>query len=884
MRVAFSPKLRIAAGLILAVLLSIFAYQIVRRRNPNSPEELLKRADKISWLNNWIGAAPIYRQAQLDFRKRGQASKALYAQVSQVPAHMESSTPLPDQIALLRHDLTLPAARNTQTRLRILTILGMLETNYDAGMAQKTWAKVESMALHQGHFLLASRAIGEQGIAAFLEGNIALAKKDVLRAWMVAKFADPAAHIRYASMYGTGLVQLKKYKQALGPLNQAIHVADTTPGVAYPTIAITSKIEALGGLGEYKQALALASAEMRKVDPYHLLGNLYELYQTRAQIYVRMGQWDRAISDYQEATEYAKKLQYWRGLVEADGLLARAYLHQGQLKPALKAIDRAIDENKKIPDELYFVPRNLAIKAEIMDRLGDISESNDLYGRSTDLLDVLLSRVPTPNIERQLLNDVSSVYTGYFTSLCRQGKLAEAFQVIEGARGRIEAQDLAHHPVVVPHRPTPTDQHLTRMSIELLNTAGKLARGRILNAIYVTENQLGDHAAAYDRPPHPVTIQRLQSDLHSSELFIEYVLAKPHSYALAITDRSVHLYTLASRGTLNREATEYRSELIRQKADPVLAQRLFNQLLGSIPEYRQKRDVIVVPGGNLDLLPFSALEDHGKFVLESHDISVAPSGTVFDMLRHRDGEGDRDKFSFLGVAAWTSRPPPATLIASIRRTFTGGAGIKPIALPASRYEVETAGDDLPKPRTILLGSQATVGTFENLPLGEYDVIHLALHGYVNPASPDESALVFAPSNAHEEAGYLRVPTIRQLHLEANLVTLSACNTGVGPVGEDGVDDIVNAFIDAGAQSVVSTLWPVEDQATAHFMSIFYQHLAKGESKSAALRQAQLSMLRSGASPYFWAGFELDGEPSEPVLHDGQIDLAAQSAQQVGASR
>jgi CHAT domain-containing protein len=99
-----------------------------------------------------------------------------------------------------------------------------------------------------------------------------------------------------------------------------------------------------------------------------------------------------------------------------------------------------------------------------------------------------------------------------------------------------------------------------------------------------------------------------------------------------------------------------------------------------------------------------------------------------------------------------------------------------------------------------------------------------------------------------------------------------------------VDDIVNAFIDAGAQSVVSTLWPVEDQATARFMAIFYQHLAKGESKSAALRQAQMSMLRSGASPYFWAGFELDGEPSEPVLHDGRIDIAAQSVQQVGASR
>lgn len=125
----------------------------------------------MSWLNSWIAAAPLYRQCELEFAQRHQFSKALYARVSQMPADSESSTSVPSQIALLRRELELPAAQDPETRLRILTILGMLEVNYDAGMARQTWAAMENLAAKEHHYLLASRAIGEQGIA---EGRVSL--------------------------------------------------------------------------------------------------------------------------------------------------------------------------------------------------------------------------------------------------------------------------------------------------------------------------------------------------------------------------------------------------------------------------------------------------------------------------------------------------------------------------------------------------------------------------------------------------------------------------------------------------------------------------------------------------------------------------------------
>ena len=265
MRIASSPNLRIAAGLLLAALLSIVGYQVFRRWISHGPEALLERADDLSWLNSWIQAEPLYRQAEKEFVQRHQLSRALYARVSQMPAHSESSISVPKQIAVLRADLDLPEAKDPETRLRILTILGMLEVNYDSGMARQTWSEVESLANQRHHYLQAVRAVGEQGIAAYLLGDITTAKKDVVKAWMVAKALDPGAHVRFASMYGVGLVEGHKYQEALGPLDEAIKVAGKTRGAAYPTIAITAKVETLSGLGRNDEALALAAEELRRV-------------------------------------------------------------------------------------------------------------------------------------------------------------------------------------------------------------------------------------------------------------------------------------------------------------------------------------------------------------------------------------------------------------------------------------------------------------------------------------------------------------------------------------------------------------------------------------------------------------------------------------------
>jgi CHAT domain-containing protein len=146
-----------------------------------------------------------------------------------------------------------------------------------------------------------------------------------------------------------------------------------------------------------------------------------------------------------------------------------------------------------------------------------------------------------------------------------------------------------------------------------------------------------------------------------------------------------------------------------------------------------------------------------------------------------------------------------------------------------------------------------------------EVVHLALHGYADLDYPDRSALVFAPEHVDStEDGLLQIREIRGLHLKAQLVTLSACDTGVGPVGEAGVANLVNAFIEAGADTVVSTLWELEDQTTEHLMAKFYSHLAKHERKVDALRAAKIELLDEGLPPYYWASFQVVGDPNGTI--------------------
>lgn len=864
----FSPKRTQSVAVLVTFTVAIILvvafvrYRIRRRIDSDSADALLQRADDLAWNGQWFAATTTFHQAEIKFTAERNDSKALYAQVSQIPAQAEA-TSLSDTIYALTQDLKKPEAADSETRLRILEVRGMIENNYDASLARQTWGQVAVLARNRGHLLLASRALGEEGIAAFLLGDTTTAKKEVLTAWGVAKVAhDIPAQVRYASLYGAGLVEIHRYQQGLGPLNDAIAIARAHPAVAYPAIAISSKIDALRGLHRYQEALTLANQALAEIPSPSLKGHYYQILTSRASVYEDIAQWDNAIADFKQALSLATQLDYWRGVTQVAGELADAYVHQKNLNAALSSIDQAIDANKRIPDELYFVPRDLAIKARILALLGRQDEAGALYRKSALLIDSLLENVPTPFVERLLLTETGEVYAGYFVLKCREHDYDQALRILEEARGRIEAQALEHHAYPAPHAPTATERHLRMLNVALLNT-DNAATGQELSEQVQQDSEpaLDQRSLASATIEHPVSLGRLESDLAQNELFVEYVLADPHSYALAVTHTSARAYELDARTRIETDANEYRASIRDQKTNSALGDALFRELLAKIPEYQDHSTLIVVPDGELNLLPFGAVTDRGVPLVESHTIATSPSATVFSILENKQAVDADPPLPYLGVAAWTKE---SKVEGPVLRLFSGFSEAGPKPLPDSKTEVETIASDLPKPSTLLLGGDATASRFTGLPLSKFNVLHLALHGYVNTDYPDQSALVFAPEHKNLYESMLQVQQIRNLHLDARLVTLSACDTGIGPVGEEGVDNIVNAFIEAGADSVVSTLWELEDHTTEHLMAEFYDRLGKGESKGEALRDAQRELIKEGVKPYYWASFELVGDPNGTI--------------------
>jgi CHAT domain-containing protein len=189
-------------------------------------------------------------------------------------------------------------------------------------------------------------------------------------------------------------------------------------------------------------------------------------------------------------------------------------------------------------------------------------------------------------------------------------------------------------------------------------------------------------------------------------------------------------------------------------------------------------------------------------------------------------------------------------------------------LPNARDEVVAASRALGWQSTLLLGRDATEAAVKLLSLGSFDIIHIATHGVPSAEFSDRAALVLAPDSMTGEDGLLQAREIRKLPIRAELVVLSACDTGVGTLqGQEGIANLVRAFLSARAESVVASLWGASDIYATQLMTRFYGHLAEGDDKAVPLQHAKLDSLQmfgSRAAPFYWAGFVIVGDAFKPI--------------------
>jgi CHAT domain-containing protein len=297
---------------------------------------------------------------------------------------------------------------------------------------------------------------------------------------------------------------------------------------------------------------------------------------------------------------------------------------------------------------------------------------------------------------------------------------------------------------------------------------------------------------------------------------------------------------VASRRTTDSRLQELHQLLIKPIAD----------LLPTDPEAR----LIFIPHKDLFSVTFPALQDaEGKYLIEKHTILTAPAIQVLDLTRQLRSRvpGSAQKVLIVGNPTM----PKVSFI-------PGELSEKLPALPYAELEAREIAQLFHT--TALTGNQATKAAIVPR-LSDSRLIHLATHGLFDGRPLNlldnqrgfRSAIALAPSGT--DNGFLTAEEVLKLNLNAELVVLSACNTGQALNRGDGIIDLSSSLIAAGVPSVIVAVWPVSDAPTAELMTEFYQNFQRTGDKAQALRQAMLTRMQQHPKPRDWAAFTLIGE-------------------------
>jgi len=403
--------------------------------------------------------------------------------------------------------------------------------------------------------------------------------------------------------------------------------------------------------------------------------------------------------------------------------------------------------------------------------------------------------------------------------------------------------------------------------------------------------------------PQPLDLKGIQQQLDRDTVLLQYALGEERSYVWAVTQNGLQAYVLPKRAEVETVAREVYESLVARSVIKSLespaqrktriaqadthfqqaAARLSNLILAPASAQLTRKRLVVVADGALQYVPFAALTvSSGRPLILDHELVSLPSASAFAVQRQNlknrapapksvaviaDPVFSTSDARLKGGAQAQAVNEPAVatrIIEHLQGTAKGQLSIP--RLPFTRWEADQILAVAPSGVSLkAVDFNASRAIATDGELSKYRYVHFATHGYLDTSRSNLSAIVLSLFDAQgkPQDGFLRAHDIYNLKLPAELVVLSACETGLGKdVTGEGLQGLTRAFMYAGARRVIVSLWNVNDKATATLMQRLYVGMLRGgKTPAAALRAAQIEMLRTRQwqSPYFWAPFVMQGE-------------------------
>jgi CHAT domain-containing protein len=654
--------------------------------------------------------------------------------------------------------------------------------------------------------------------------------------------------------------RLGEFQKAQEALQEAMSIAEKANSASYPML-VANLGEAQESLGQLKEALASEN------DALHGLRKTGGNPDLEWEIERRIGHIDRALTRNEEALAH-----YEDSIHTIEGL-------------------RAVALNTET-GRASFSARSRAVYAEAADLLYDMRRESEAFemaerGRARAFLDMLVqsrSGLPDELTQEQRQQEDS--------------KLAR----ITAVQKQLWKPDL-------------TAPEEKRIKADLTAAEDDLETFHV----EVRRNNPRYASVHYPEPINASLVQKNLLDSHT--VLLEFLLGEKRSLLWGVSKQKLSVGILPPRKDLEEEVVAYRKALTEKTSALTLPAALdeierrgkhlyvslFKPIEGAIPP---GSTLIIVPDGNLGYLPFESLvagsrrtvsgEAQPLYLLDKFAFAYAPSASALTAIQEANTATQEHAKTLLAfgdpvtqtkstlaknpsananaVTRSSDTPPEANAEKSVSAANSrelapssdiasaeyAERGFSLTRLPFTRDEVLGIRSLYsPSQRQVYLGEDAREEAVKSEKLDAYRYIHFASHGFIDESHPERSGILFSRTPNSNEDGVLQMSEILRLKLNADLVTLSACSTGLGKlVNGEGFLGLTRAFFYAGARNVTVSLWNVNDSATSTLMKSYYQNLNRGLTKNAALRQAKLTLLRgSNASwrhPYFWAPFILVG--------------------------
>ncbi|QLE40049.1 CHAT domain-containing protein [Nostoc sp. C052] len=633
-------------------------------------------------------------------------------------------------------------------------------------------------------------------------------------------------------------------------------------------------------------------------------------------VYLNLGENQKALSYFSQSLSLYQQATDKRGIPTALNNIGKVYSNLGEHQKALDYYNQCLPLYIQMGSKTGEA-RTLYNIASIQRDSGDFKASLTQMERVIKIVEDLRTKIDSQELRTSYFATVQDYYEFYIDLLMQlhkqhpsQGYDALALQTSERARARSLLELLTEANADIRQGVEPkllSQEHnlqqqldtLEKRRIQLLNVnhteAEVQALEKEIEAVLEQYQQVQVQIRATSpryaalTQPQPLSLTQIQQQvLDDNTLLLEYSLGEKRSYLWAVTNKSITSYELPKRADIEATVQKFRQEITTPylRNSPSI-DTLSQIILAPVAQQLGKKRLAIASDGALQYVPFSALATPGSSnyepLLLNHEIITLPSASTVAILRREHKERKSSAPKTLVVLA-------DPIFSSDDERLEGKVKVSPSSVPESnldsqaltrsaqdsdvnfqrlrftRQEAEQILSLVPvsdRKQAFDFTASRTTASSENL--SQYRIIHFATHGILNSKHPELSGVVLSlfDNQGRPQNGFLRLHDIFNLNLQAELVVLSACKTGLGEeVKGEGLVGLTRGFMYAGSPRVVVSLWSVDDQATSELMKVFYKKMLQEKLKpAAALRTAQIEIWRTQkyAAPYYWAAFTLQGE-------------------------